>query len=175
MKNLNKKLIFSLLLPIGCLVLLTAYKHIKIITGIEMTIPIEGYDPRDLLSGHYLIFQLDLDQEQYCDRGEDRDPVYLCLNQESFDDELYEHEISYLTRFPSEECKAVLMGRCNRGRFVAGIERFYIPEEHGYTLDRVVRKGKGKILVAIDQKGKAVIKDLLINDKSWKAYVKKDE
>lgn len=175
MKNLNKKLVFSLLFPIGCLVLLTAYKHIKIITGIEMTIPIEGYDPRDLLSGHYLTFQLDLDQEEYCDREEDRDPVYLCLDQESFDDELYEHEIFSLIRFPSGECKAVLKGRCNDGRFLAGIERFYIPEAHGYTLDRVIRKGKGKILVAIDQKGKAVIKDLLINDKSWKAYVKKDE
>lgn len=175
MKNLNKKLVFSLLLPIGCLVLLAAYKHIKIMTGIEVAIPIEGYDPRDILSGHYLTYRLDIDQQEYCGRGEDRDPVYLCLDQESFDDTLYEHEISSLIPFPSERCKAVLKGRCNGSRFSAGIERFYIPEAHGYTLDRVVRNGKGKILVAIDQEGKAVVKDLLINDKSWKAYVKKDE
>lgn len=136
-----------------------------------MAIPIDGYDPRDILSGHYLIYRLGFNHREHCNY--DRNPVYLCLNPDPSGDELHDREISYLAPFPSEDCKAVLKGRCENGRFLAGIERFYIPEEYAGNLDRVVRSGKGKIVVAIDQRGNAAIKDLLINDEPWKDYINK--
>ena len=73
------------------------------------------------------------------------------------------------------ECDVIIKGKCDGSRFVAGIERFYIPEEHSMVLDRVIRNSKGKLVVKVDKSGKAVIKDLLINDRPWMEYIKDSE
>ena len=62
----NKKLTAALMFPILCLLLLTAYKAVKIASGTEVTIPVIGNDPRDLLSGHYLIFRPDFNNDYIC-------------------------------------------------------------------------------------------------------------
>ncbi len=168
---MNKKNIFliaALILPIISLIGLTVYKQSKIDFGTEIKIPIVGYDPRDLLSGHYLIYRLNFNQcggDSY-----NKKPEYICLR-ESTEEGFFSQTIPSLTPDDSLQCDTVIKGRCERGRFKAGIERFYIPEEHGLTLDRIIRKGKGKLVVSVDENGKPAIKDLLINDRSWEEYI----
>ena len=163
--NTNKKLAASLIFPIVCLIGLTVYKAVKAAAGKKIIIPITGYDPRDLLSGHYLTFRLDLNNDNLCDdEYYNSSPVYICLRQ-SENDEIN----SNISEDASEEpgCDAKLMGKCENGIFSAGVERFYIPEEYSAELDKIIRNGVGKIVVSIDKNGKAVIKDLLINGRPW--------
>ncbi len=162
----NKKLIIAILFPIILLGLITMSKHIKYISGEEFIIPIRGFDPRDLLSGHYLIYQIDYGNDG-CNSSKKNDVAYMCLQK---DKDKYDSEVVY-GRWELHDCLAYIAGRCKYGQFKAGIERFYIPQEHAYKLDRVVRKKKGKIVLSITKSGKAVVKDLLIDDLPWREYL----
>ncbi len=168
---MNRKtmlLLIALTFPILSLMGLAAYKQSKVSFGTEVTIPIIGYDPRDLLSGHYLIYRLAFDQ---C-RGDayDKNPEFICVR-ESAEGDFFSQSVPSLQPDGSLQCDAVIRGECVQGRFKAGIERFYVPEEHSQALDQIIRQGKGKLVVSVDRNGKAAIKDLLINDRSWQEYL----
>ncbi len=169
--KINKKLAACLAFPVICLIGLTVYKSVKVAAGKEIIIPIAGYDPRDLISGHYLNFRLDLNNDTICeDENYNQPRVYVCLRQTENNG-----ISSNITGDASPEpgCDAVLKGGCEYGIFSAGIERFYIPEEYAAELDRIIRKGSGKVVLSIDRKGKAVIKDLLIDGRPWQDYINK--
>jgi uncharacterized membrane-anchored protein len=168
MTGLNKKLAAALAVPIACLALLTAYKGIKVYAGKKIIIPIVGYDPRDLLSGHYLIFRLDLNTDACADYDHENENVFLCLTLDETDTVTESSTLHYLSDDWRDYCHAVLRGRCDRGSYVAGIERFYIPEHESAALDRAVRTGKGSLVVSVDNSGRASIKELLIDGKPWR-------
>lgn len=173
MNKKSKLLITSIVFPILALMLLTAYKHYKVNYGKEIIIPIRGFDPRNLLSGHYLIYQLDLNIANYSDEDHNKKDVYLGVNQLAN----YKVRSTILHNYHAglnSKYDIILKGSFKRNRFTSGIERFYIPEKYSRKLDRVVRNRQGKIIVSVDSKGKAYIKDLLINNKSWREFVKEE-
>ncbi|MCU0822495.1 MAG: GDYXXLXY domain-containing protein [Spirochaetes bacterium] len=171
--NINNKLAASLIFPIVFLAGLAVYKAAKISSGKEIVIPITGYDPRDLLSGHYLTFRLDLNNDTICgDEKYNLPRVYVCLRQTA-DNGISSNITDDIS--PEQGCDAVLKGKCEYGTFLAGIERYYIPEEHSAELDGIIRKGNGKIVISIDRKGKAAIKDLLIDGRPWREYLAGDQ
>ena len=49
----------ALLLPLAGLGGIWANAHIRAQQGVEWDVPIQGYDPRDLLRGHYVIYSYD--------------------------------------------------------------------------------------------------------------------
>lgn len=170
MKKINKWLVISLVIPILSLFLLTVYKHVKITFGKTIIIPIRGYDPRDLLSGHYLIYRLDYNIENYdYNEHKEKEEYFLCVDQK--ENNTVKSKIVYSLKNNDDDCDVVIKGSFKYGRFKAGIERFYIPEEHSLKLDSIIRKGKGKLVIKVDNKGNAAIKDLLINEKPWKEYL----
>ena len=165
----NKLLIAALIFPIVILGLITVNKYAKVNFGTELTIPIKGFDPRDILSGHYLIYRIDYGPNANCDYEKYTEDAYMCLKKT---DGKYSSEIRrYMPAHYKDKYLAVIRGECHKGRFKAGIERFYIPENAAIILDMVVRNGKGKIVLSVTPDGKAMVKDLLIDDKSWKKYV----
>ena len=57
---MSKKFIGIILgLPILFLGIWGVILSFQINSGIEVRLPIMGYDPRDLLSGHYILYQID--------------------------------------------------------------------------------------------------------------------
>lgn len=169
----NKRLLVSLLFPILALVALTGYKAYKQIAGVQLTIPITGYDPRDLLSGHYLTYRLDFKQH-ICPGYNLENQMFVCVVQ--LDNYLSASEVSSPSRSSNPECTAIIRGNCDQGRFTAGVERFYIPEQHSVQLDRIVRgwganANRAKLVISVDRHGKAVAKNLLIDDKPWQDYL----
>lgn len=58
-KNLWKVLFVA---PLICLALWTAFLAYQRNTGQEVIVAVQGYDPRDLLSGHYIQYQVDWDK-----------------------------------------------------------------------------------------------------------------
>ena len=156
MKRSKAVLVIALLFPIVALGILTGYKHYKVTAGAEVILPIEGYDPRDLLSGHYLTYRVNYETKRICELGKGKNHTgYICL------------EPRYFSYFKPKNCQMVIKGTCDRSRFKAGIERFYIPENQAKKLDKDVRSKKGSIVVSVTPDGHAQIKDLLIDGKPW--------
>jgi uncharacterized membrane-anchored protein len=172
---MNKRhLIFALAFPIIVLAALIIYKQARVMTGKEIILPISGFDPRDILSGHYLVYRIDygISNRDICNNYNNND-AFICLKKDYKNPDIYTSIISPDKDFldlDDEECFAAIKGKCLDGRFVAGIEKFFIPEGYARLLDRAVRNRQGKIVLSVSSGGSAAIKDLLIDGKSWKEY-----
>jgi uncharacterized membrane-anchored protein len=149
---------FVLLFPIVILLALTAYKRHILLSGQEVILPISGYDPRDLISGHYLRYRVEYGIPDIC-YGEKNDSqsVFICL----------EKKISSIIQ--PGNCKIVIHGFCENSQFYAGIEKFYIPESQAKSLEELIRSKKASIVISVTTDGTAQVKDLLIDGKSWHA------
>jgi uncharacterized membrane-anchored protein len=154
MKN-NVKLLIGLAIPIVVLLGITLQQQYYSATGHDYVFEIEGYDPRDLLSGNYIRFQLKYESSKTCTENEA--PAYMCLR-----------PLQYLMiKNIDAACEEWTEGNCVNGTFIDDINRFYIPIENAKTIEDEVRAGHGKIRLSVGR-GHHVIKDLLINGKSWK-------
>ncbi len=172
----NPRLALAVAFPILCLAALTAYKQVRLMAGTAVTIPIAGFDPRDLLSGHYLTYRLDLGPggEAICDGEQARHPeVLVCVAADQ--GSMTSARRLAMDELPADAtargCTVVLRGRCEYGRFLSGAERFYVPEEHAAALDRAVRSRQGAVVLAVDRTGRAAVKDLLIDGKPWRQAI----
>lgn len=154
----KKGVLLALIVPVIALALLVGYKKYTLSIGKEITLPIAAYDPRDLLSGHYLIYTINYGVKGVCKNTSygQKKFGYICLSTRNF---------SY--RSPSN-CKLLVKGVCNGERFEAGVERYYIPEKEAKKLECLVRSNKASIVLSVLANGKAQVKDLLINGTSWK-------
>ncbi len=150
----------ALVLPIVALGILTSYRQYIYATGQDVILPISGYDPRNLISGHYLSYSIDYGTKDICPLSKIPDaPAIVCLNPKSF---IYGDT-------PPKGCTLFIRGACESPhRFTAGVERYYIPEHQGSPLEEKVQSQKAAILLSVTKNGRAMVKDLLINGKSWK-------
>ena len=154
----KKALITALAIPILALAALTLYKKYILTVGTEVILPIRGFDPRDLLSGHYLIYQIEYGVDGVCSSGDDDKQVFVCLKPKEF------------LRYNDGECELPIAGSCRNGRFEAGIEKFYVPEEKALSLEQAVREKTGSIVLSVTRSGETAVKDLLIDGRSWQTY-----
>ncbi len=174
----NPRLALALAFPIVLLAGLTAWKQARVMIGTTVVIPISGFDPRDLLSGHYLTYRLDLSSggADVCQSPEPRDgseeEVRVCVAAEHGLMTAARRVASWETPdAPGPDCAVLLRGRCEGGRLVTGMERFYVPEEHAAALDRAVRSRRGAVVVVGHRAGDLAVKDLLIEGKPWRKAI----
>lgn len=154
-KNKNV-LLLALIFPIFVLMSLSAYKKYIYYFGEEIILPITGYDPRDLLSGHYISYNINYGVNNICPDSQESSQGYVCLSPKFF---------SYTA---PQNCSQFIKGNCNYHMFRAGIEKFFIPENLASKLDKDVRNGDASIVISVTETGEAQVKDLLINGQSWK-------
>lgn len=144
-------LVFAAVFPVISLILFTAYKWNIVREGKKIVFDIEGYDPVNILTGHYLIYRVvynaadpcadyDLAEYGYCSSSSGG--VFIPAGADR------------------TGCSVFIKGECKRGRFTAGIERYNIPEEKAEEFDKKVREGKGKIQVSVNGAGDAVVEKL---------------
>lgn len=153
-KTLGFKLA-AIVAPLLVMLTWVASLALHVQTGVEVELRITGYDPRDLLAGHYLRYQVDYGRPIDCLTGGRR---CLCLNPQGQGIASAE---SVGSCEENSACTIQLKGDCQQGRFVAGIERFYFPEKHGKTL--AVVPDSATILVKIDEDGHGMVTDLKVN------------
>ena len=159
--NKSKQVLFILLIPLVVMLSITVWRAFNFNIGKRVVLKVVGHDPRDLLSGHYVIYQVDYGTAKMCFGTKSTFPRagYVCL------DDLNKINFSY-SRIRS--CEKLLKGRCQRGRFKAGIEKFFIPETYAKQLDKFLRENRGSIELSVTADGKAQVSDLYIDGKSWK-------
>ena len=152
----KRALVIALIFPIVALAALTAYKKYVLSFGEEITLPISGYDPRDLLSGHYLIYQIDYGVDGICSGNSGQRTGYVCLQPKMF------------SFSAPEGCSKLIRGTCNYGRFEAGIEKYFVPQDKAKDLEAQVRSKTASIVLSFTHSGQAQVKDLLVDGESWK-------
>ncbi len=161
---MNEKKFFlpALLLPIVALVLLTLFKAYSLQSGLRFILPISGYDPVNPISGHYVTYRVDYapDTCQQIEKGLTEESC-ICLK---LGEEATHYFVPVCEKSLLKDCDAFLKGKCNYGRFEAGIEQYFIPEDKADAIDKTVRKGKSKIKISVTKDGKAIVEDLILAD-----------
>lgn len=163
---MNKKLILALLIPILFLLLNVVHKQYLSSSGTVVTLPVEGFDPRDLLSGHYVEYRVKYETTNSCYDVVVEHHVFqkmaLCLEPE---------RKLYAVEDIPKSCELYLLGQCQGENFIAGIERFYIPDEYATELDQKLRDEAGSIEVSVTKSGSGIVKNLLVDGEDWRDFV----
>lgn len=163
MKNPQLRLVAALLFPIVVLAANTWMYQQQREAGETFTFPIEGFDPRDMLSGHYLFYKVNYGVAASNGCPTSDLAAVLCLRPE---------KRVYSSDERPTSCEIYLQGECDASAvFTSGLERFYIPQEYASQLEVKIANKAGAIEVSIDKYGNAAILDLLIDGKTWKDTV----
>ncbi len=166
-----KILIAALAFPVLGLMMLTGFKAYKVSSGYEMTFDVRGYDPRDLLSGHYVQYRVDYGPALDCNDLENPPELEttpakktqtefdqcVCYSDPPDPDSGYWQDCASIEK---TSCPVFIKGACSYGRFTAGIEKFFVPEEKAAYYDSVLRSEGARLTVKIDASGSAAIVDL---------------
>jgi len=157
-----RSLLVAAALPIVALGLMVARAEITTRTGRPYRISIDGYDPRDMVRGHYLRYRLRFLSSQDLDHC----TAATCC---------------YCLRGPAESEPAVTKVACNEtascdASFPEGqldhMEQFFIPEDRGYALGQAVRQHSAQLRVRVSAGGGVVIQDLLLDGRPWREVVR---
>ncbi len=164
----NTRLIISLAIPILAISLSIGKSEYQIRSGEEWKFEIGGYDPRDLLKGHYLTYRILFDRDEKeknsCDKNDEILDCCLCLQRET----------SKVKTMWCETAAKRCDGMINE-KFLPRLRKFYIPENRGKSLENLVRSGKAEILLSINRRGYPNVKELLIDGEPWKQAVQKED
>lgn len=160
---MNKRaLLFVVALPICYMAFWLASLEASVTLAKEITLEVEGYDPRDLLSGHYLRYRVSYGD--VANKG-------LTYNYSSDSCLCFGVE-------PTVPAKAIWAGNCSerdqstcgiylRGhtgwgpQFIADIERYYIPEQYASSLQRV--PSNTTIRVAVPSSGRGIVRGMYVD------------
>jgi hypothetical protein len=111
-------------------------------------VPIRGYDPRDLLRGHFIQFSLDVREGPVIEPcvGEG---CCLCLERAE--------PVAVLRRASCERARRVCAASFPVGH-ADGPQRFYVPEARAADLDALVREatasGRAEAELSVDDRGR---------------------
>lgn len=148
----------AVVLPVLGIALGIARSELHFARAQDWSLPVAGYDPRDLLRGHYIQYRLQLPgaESSYC-QDEDRD-CCLCLERGE------PVSISRQICSAAESCDGML-----RSEYLSQLERYYVPEARAREAEDKLRadagQGKARLVIALDPGGKPQVRALLIDGK----------
>lgn len=145
----NKKLLLALCLPIFFLLGLTVYNQYVVVSGQQFLLPIEGYDPRDLLAGNYIRFQIVYGVSRDCQQ-ELVSPAFMCVKPAQ----------KLMIGAVEPRCEAWIPGECRGRRFNDRLNRFYVAQEDAKEIEAKVLAKRMQVKLAVG-KGHARIIDLV--------------
>jgi uncharacterized membrane-anchored protein len=164
------KKVLAISFPLIGLFLWTLSLEFKQSSGKEYQVSIEGYDPRDLLSGHYLRFRLTFIPKSEC-RDNHSEQVCACFASTKENPNILEGIEVKSCVSAATMCPVFIEGTCSAGRFLAGIERYYIPEALAPALSTI--PDGATAIVGVSGQGSAVLKDLRVGPESIEEYARK--
>jgi uncharacterized membrane-anchored protein len=159
----------ALLIPLAVLLLLIGRGELITRSGMKWRVRITGYDPRDLVHGHYLRYQLswrwaDRDGSQLPQREPDS---VFCLNLDGDGGRMPEPKVTLVPREERSGCKSWFPVETEER-----LNRFFIPEGKGRAFENAVRSETCYVVLAVSRTGQVVVEDLLIKDTSWRDALK---
>ena len=177
-KGQNLWMAMAFAVPILCLLLAVGLNEWRLRTGQTVVLPVEGYDPRDLLSGRYLRYKIlykapcPPSEKQSAPKGTTKIPsklaflktkqrAYLCLQGE---------KQNSVSRSAPQNCPLFIKGLClGKEGFYAGGDRLYLPDSKARDLEKLFHgAGKKEVVLSITKGGRVLAKDILIDGRSLK-------
>jgi len=161
----HRLLLVAVIFPILGLLALIGRAELNLRSGRGWELPISGYDPRDLLSGHYLRYRYQLEWRQGASRCGDAGTIdrrcCLCLEPRPGSREPLVHNV---------QCGAVA-GCLSwlRGSDLVGEQRYFVPAEHAAGLEQALRDRPAALRVAITDDGTLAVDTLLLDGAPWRA------
>lgn len=158
---------FALLLPLLVIVLAIARAELFLRGAQQFSLPIQGYDPRDLLQGRYLQFRLALDREHGLEREactSDAQECCWCLTNVPGQPQARAEVASCATA--RAQCAGALPLMAADKPF-----RFYVPETQAPVMERALGEarltGQAFAVFAIDPSGEARVSELSLNGQRY--------
>ena len=132
-------------------------KEYTLRTGTEVLLETIPIDPRSLLQGDYVILDYVISRLPTNSQIPVRQTMYVSLREAGG---LWEAS-DYSSRKPSDGDAVFIKGVVDRpGHLDFDIGTFFVPEGAGRVVER---SGDVKVVVSVDRRGKAVIKDVLLD------------
>jgi uncharacterized membrane-anchored protein len=148
--------LFAVVLPVLVIAFVIARAELSGRNGKEYVFEIEGYDPRDLLRGHYLQFRIRVDPLSEREPCGENDDCCVCLTGPP--DEIVEHAET-VPCDTTEACDAKL-----RTRYLHEPQRYYVAERRAPEYERRLREmdgqGRAVALLALNREGEARVLEL---------------
>lgn len=155
--------IIAVVLPLLAVGLGIVRAELQLSRSQEFLFEIEGFDPRDLLRGHYLQFRLrlpDIPERERCVE-DGSEPCCLCLMREQG-----ANEPVAATRSTCDTARASCDGALLTD-YAKSPQRFYVPEARARELEARLQAGmatgRAQALIAIDADGHAVVRELRVD------------
>jgi uncharacterized membrane-anchored protein len=157
----------ALALPLLVILLAITRAELFLRQAAEFSLAIGGYDPRDLLQGRYLQFQLLLDADHTEEREAcDANTQACCWCLTRAQDELAAHAERATCRSARELCDGALPLAAAEKPF-----RFYVPEAQASAMERALIDARAAetafAVFAIDDEGEARVRELRLNGRSY--------
>lgn len=138
--------LFVVGIPIGIMATWLLSLFVALTQAQEVTLAVTGYDPRDLLSGHYLRYRVDYGVGiPFFLNG---DSICVCLPPTS-EGVVKASWVGECKRRDST-CPLFIKGVASHRGIDAGIERYFIPEKYSDALARVPQNTTIKVRVTKD-------------------------
>lgn len=164
----NKQLLIAVAIPFILLSLLIARAEYHIRNGEQWNFQLTGYDPRDLLRGHYLQFRLAYDWDTGTNACRSGQTCCLCLTKtEAIAPKV--HKTS--CEVAKTQCDGFMLSTHQNK-----LNRFYIAETEARKAEDLLRQARidknAYLTVSINKKGEPKIVDLLIDKQPIKELLK---
>ena len=157
------------LIPIMGICLFLSHAHYQASTGLVYRVKIKGYDPRDLLHGHYLRYTFDFATESLAHKH-----IYLPKAKYCFIHlQTSEHRIEIM---PYSDKLAKCSSVINYSKLSENY-KYFIPEIYASDLEKKLRDRKIKATVdlIINQNNDFTVGQLYLNDQPWEDALIKEE
>jgi uncharacterized membrane-anchored protein len=158
----RRTLLLSLGLPIVALALMVVRGEVVSRSGRPYRIAIDGYDPRDMIRGHYLRYRIRFQWDSPAERCTTAECSY-CLRGPAGSEPL----VTKVSRGDTAGCDAFFPDSQ-----LDNLQEFFIPEDRGSELERAIRARKPELSVRVAGNGQVVIQDLLLDGRPWREVVR---
>src|SRR5262245_27558709 len=156
MKAQTLQLWFALLLPIVAVAGLVGRAELLRASGPVFHVAIAGYDPRDLLQGHYLRYRLQWPADGACDGPS----CCLCLQTSGVHTKVQ-------CGVADTACEALLSRQMVDQR-----REFFIQEGAGTALEQAIRRGQGAIALNVTPSGQVQVHELFIDGMRYRRWLR---
>lgn len=158
----------AVLFPFALLLAWTISAQMSHDRGDVFRLKIVGYDPVDLLSGHYLRFRYDLGKVDLCKDIPNKMATCACLKRGKHGTMKAEYGGS--CEQLQSSCETILRGNCQYNTFLTFSERFYFPEEYTSVLALVPPDSQAE--VKISKEGAIALQKIFVKERDILDYAK---
>lgn len=154
--------------------------QMSVSSGTQIVMPVQGFDPRDILAGHYLQVSVDYSSfKNECPRREDCQSEKTHCKSEYWKktEAFFCPDTGKIVLNKPADCTVFIKGVCHYGLFFDNISRFYVPEKLSYSLENAVRKPENnpQLLLSVSKNGRAFPRDLILDGLPFCEWLKRNE